>query len=60
MRADLRGTGQLPNLTGKLGQERPHICFHQRKRMFVETGNSGAYLTSLFSSSHSSQSQAQH
>lgn len=47
MHADLRGTGQLPNLTSKLGQERPHICFHQRKGMFAVTGNSGAYLTPL-------------
>jgi len=54
MRADLRGTGELPNLTGKPGQERPDIRFHQRKGMFVETGNNGAYLTLLLSSSHSS------
>lgn len=47
-----QGTGGLPNLTSKLGQERPHICFHQRKGMLVETGSSGAYLTLLLSSSH--------
>lgn len=50
MQAALRGTGWLPNLTSKLGQERPHICFHQRKGMFVETGSSGAYLTLPLSS----------
>lgn len=53
MCADLRGMGELPSLTRKLGQERPHIRFHQRKGMFVETGNSKAYLTLLLSSSHS-------
>lgn len=53
IQAALRGTGGLPNLTSKLGQERPLICFHQRKGMFVETGSSGAFLTLLLSSSHS-------
>lgn len=42
--ANLRGTGSCQTSTGKLGQERPHICFHQRKGMFVETGNSGTYF----------------
>lgn len=53
MRADLRGTGELPNRANKLSQERPHIRFHQRKGMLVETGNIGAYLTLLSSSLHS-------
>lgn len=59
MHAALRGTGGLPNLTSRVGQERPHICFLQRKGMFVEIGSSGAYLTLLLSSSHS-QPPAQH